>query len=229
MEDFEKLDYYELLGLSRDASSGEIKRAYRREIGRFHPDRYTAAGPAEQEYASRRAQQINEAYRVLSNLSLRSAYDRGHQTNAAPISSGPTRRSAPPPPSQPRDHLAELYDQAVAHMQAGRAIQAAATLRELLRLSPFYRDAAALLDQAEAAARPIPPAQSQFNRRHLMIGAVGGLALLGAGAIGWMLRRDQADTAIGSTLPPATTIPLSPTVAPAIAGVAVTTTAPPTA
>ena len=116
MHDFESLDHYEILGVSRNASTDEIKRAYRREIAKYHPDRFTNATPAEREYAELRAQRVNEAYRVLSDFGLRTTYKSG-----AP---SPRRaaRTTPTPPSH-RDYPAELYEQARQHLEADRPLQ----------------------------------------------------------------------------------------------------------
>ena len=42
--DFEQLDHYQLLNVARGASLNEIKKAFRREITSYHPDRYVRAG-----------------------------------------------------------------------------------------------------------------------------------------------------------------------------------------
>jgi molecular chaperone DnaJ len=68
-----KRDYYEVLGVPRDASDEDIKRAFRRAAQRHHPDVDTSTG------AEDRFKELNEAYRVLSDRQRRSAYDMfGH-------------------------------------------------------------------------------------------------------------------------------------------------------
>lgn len=69
-----KRDYYEVLGVSRDASPEEIKRAYKRAAMRYHPDR----NPDDPE-AERKFKEAAEAFEVLSDPERRARYDRyGH-------------------------------------------------------------------------------------------------------------------------------------------------------
>src|SRR5690554_4549609 len=68
-------DYYEILGVSRDVSAEEIKRAYRRLAMKYHPDR----NPGDAE-AEARFKECAEAYEVLADAERRSMYDRyGHE------------------------------------------------------------------------------------------------------------------------------------------------------
>jgi len=70
----DKRDYYEILGVSRDANQNDIKRAYRRLALEHHPD--VNSGNAE---AEARFKEINEAYQVLSDPEKREVYDHyGH-------------------------------------------------------------------------------------------------------------------------------------------------------
>ncbi|MBD2042131.1 molecular chaperone DnaJ [Microcoleus sp. FACHB-672] len=63
-------DYYEILGVSRDADKEEIKRAYRRLARKYHPD------VNKEEGAEERFKEINRAYEVLSEPEMRGRYDR---------------------------------------------------------------------------------------------------------------------------------------------------------
>jgi molecular chaperone DnaJ len=69
-----KRDYYEVLGVSRNASESELKSAFRNLARKYHPDVNDAPD------AEERFKEINEAYGVLSDADKRAAYDRfGHQ------------------------------------------------------------------------------------------------------------------------------------------------------
>ena len=69
-----KADYYEVLSVSKTASDGEIKTAYRKLAMQFHPDRNPGDKAAEEKF-----KECSEAYGVLSDPQKRAAYDRyGH-------------------------------------------------------------------------------------------------------------------------------------------------------
>ena len=66
----DKRDYYEVLGVSKDASQDEIKKAYRSLAKKYHPDVNKASDAAE------KFKEVNEAYEVLSDPQKRSTYDQ---------------------------------------------------------------------------------------------------------------------------------------------------------
>ncbi|KAM0674794.1 Molecular chaperone (DnaJ superfamily) [Gurleya vavrai] len=77
-----KRDYYEVLGVKKDASEDDIKRAYKRLALKFHPDRHANASEKEKQELTTKFQEIYEAYEVLSNAERKAEYDQfGHQGN----------------------------------------------------------------------------------------------------------------------------------------------------
>lgn len=108
-------NFYQLLSVDVGAPPEDIKRAFRNEIARYHPDKVQHLGKEFQEMAATRAAQLTEAYRILMNAELRAEYDRmltggaGAPPPAAPAASeGAASKRArepsrprPAPPSQP--------------------------------------------------------------------------------------------------------------------------------
>jgi molecular chaperone DnaJ len=73
----QKRDYYEVLGISREANAQELKSAYRKVALQYHPDRNPGNKDAEDRF-----KEASEAYEVLSNPEKRAKYDRfGHAEN----------------------------------------------------------------------------------------------------------------------------------------------------
>lgn len=70
----DKRDYYDVLGISKGASDDEIKKAYRREAKKYHPDLHPGDKEAEAKF-----KEVNEAYGVLSDADKKARYDQyGH-------------------------------------------------------------------------------------------------------------------------------------------------------
>ena len=100
----EKRDYYEVLGVGRDADDAQIKKAYRKLAKKYHPD--TNAGNAD---AEKKFKEITEAYDVLSDKEKRKMYDRfGHaafdQSGADGPGGGGYRKSYGGPQSGYREY-----------------------------------------------------------------------------------------------------------------------------
>ena len=92
--------HYELIGVESSADAETIKKAFRKEIAKYHPDKVTHLGAEFQEMASERAAELTAAYKILSDPGARAEYDEalrdGRPTPPIPGSRG----SAPPPAAQ---------------------------------------------------------------------------------------------------------------------------------
>src|SRR5689334_11978746 len=99
-----RVDPYAELDVSRDASSEEIRRAYRRVARRHHPDVNQDPGGAERFAAAARA------YEILSDPAARARYDNRFPR---PV---PVRRSPKPRPAVGRRAVLELTDREAAHL-----------------------------------------------------------------------------------------------------------------
>jgi curved DNA-binding protein CbpA len=103
--------YYEILEIASTAPADEVKRAFRVQIARYHPDKVQHLGKEFQAMAADRATELTEAYRILSDEGRRAEYDRtfddaGGRTSrvaasAAPAETGGAQPSAGPAPATP--------------------------------------------------------------------------------------------------------------------------------
>jgi molecular chaperone DnaJ len=95
-----KRDYYEVLDVGRDATDGEIKKAFRRLAIKYHPDKNPTDRVAEERF-----KEASEAYNILSDADKRAAYDRfGHAAFGAPGSAG-----APPSVGEVFEGIFDLF------------------------------------------------------------------------------------------------------------------------
>lgn len=103
--------HYELLDVARGAPPEEIKRAFRREIAKYHPDKVQHLGKEFQDIASVRAAELTQAYKTLTDAVLRAEYDATREappgvetassTPPEAPESAPPQRPPEPVPSQP--------------------------------------------------------------------------------------------------------------------------------
>jgi len=83
-------DAYAALGVTADASQGELKAAHRRAVRRWHPD--LAAAP-DREAATRRVQEVNVAYGLVRDAAARARYDAARSAPSAPVRAAGRPRS----------------------------------------------------------------------------------------------------------------------------------------
>ena len=136
--------FYQLLEIVPSASADEIKRAFRIQIARYHPDKVQHLGQEFQAMAAERAAELTEAYRILSDEQRRASYDgtlaSQGQTSAGLAGQGsPSRnaagRAAPVAPTEPVRAAHEPFsreratrDQVVRRATFGRVRQALETV-----------------------------------------------------------------------------------------------------
>jgi curved DNA-binding protein CbpA len=89
--------HYELLGVPPDADPDTIKKAFRREIARYHPDKVVHLGSEFQDMAATRAAELTVAYKTLTDTALRQEYDASVAAGLPP----PHMPQTPRPESRP--------------------------------------------------------------------------------------------------------------------------------
>ena len=120
--------HYELLSLTAAADADAIKKAFRREIARYHPDKVVHLGAEFQDLAATRAAELTVAYKTLSDGALREEYDASIAARTAPPHAAQPSRAQvgedekpapplvepdappPPPPGTPGRFASERAD-----------------------------------------------------------------------------------------------------------------------
>src|SRR4051795_174187 len=101
-----------MLSVARDAPADEIKKAFRREIARYHPDKVQHLGREFQEMASGIAADLTEAYRILMDPELRARYDEDLGGGGAASAPSAASRQAPGPDTRPAAAAAPVSEPA---------------------------------------------------------------------------------------------------------------------
>ena len=143
-------NYYELLEIASTASAEEVKRAFRQQIARYHPDKVQHLGKEFQAIAADRAAELTEAYRILSDAGGRAKYDAARAAEAP--AAAPASGAATPADEQPTDTGAPSPSGGPAPKRAGtpdgQFVQERASRDELMRKATMGRFREALAQVA---------------------------------------------------------------------------------
>jgi hypothetical protein len=155
--------YYELLDVPANAPGDEIKRAFRREIARYHPDKVQHLGNEFQEIAATRAAELTEAYRILMDEEARQRYDDG-------LAAAPARTAAAAPAPAPAPPVTPGVEP-VEPRPDRRFDQQRATTGDFVRKAVFAKLRTAVAAVSEGAtARTLPGMDAAYSLK-----AKGGL------------------------------------------------------
>ncbi|MEP6918314.1 MAG: DnaJ domain-containing protein, partial [Acidobacteriota bacterium] len=154
--------YYQLLSVADSVPADDIKRAFRREIARYHPDKVQHLGTEFQEIAAVRASDLTEAYRVLMDPDARRAYDQSLQPGVEPASSPASTSTQPasPAPDDPARPGAVADPEPAVPRPDGRFEKERATTGQFVRRATLSRVREAVAAVAGTAA---PVAGTEFD------------------------------------------------------------------
>jgi curved DNA-binding protein CbpA len=164
--------HYELLGVGRSSDLDTIRRAFRREIARYHPDKVMHLGRELQQLASERAAELTVAYTTLTNPEARAAYD----ASLAGQSSANGRGSAASHPARRDAGERTMADEVTsARPDDGRAARGGPGQHDILQRAALTRMRRALEDAVADADFPavngfdlacLSPTKPSLFRRH---------------------------------------------------------------
>jgi curved DNA-binding protein CbpA len=140
-------NYYDLLEIPPDSPAEEVKRSFRAQIARYHPDKVQHLGKEFQSMAADRAAELTEAYRILSDPGRRAEYDRAlaeagdapPPAAAAPATAQHQRAAEPQAPSPPMSTF-----EADPPLRSGQFKEERATRDEFVRKATVSRLRSAL-------------------------------------------------------------------------------------
>ena len=149
-------NYYDLLEIPPTSSSEEIKRAFRVQIARYHPDKVQHLGREFQSMAADRATELTEAYRILSDEERRADYDRLRPAGASarPSPAAPSAKSSgahgPSPPTAAPDAAVADDDRPKVQQRSGQFVQERASRDRFVRKATIDRFRQAFVQVAGA-------------------------------------------------------------------------------
>jgi len=145
--------HYEIIGVEPTATAEEIKRKFRQEIARYHPDKVQHLGMEFQELASLRAAELTAAYRVLMDEGQRAEYD-------SQIAEGTVAHAAPAPAAAPESSVPHTVafepPAAEERPSASRFQKEHATRDDFVRRAAMARFRSAVEAELEGC-QPLPP------------------------------------------------------------------------
>jgi curved DNA-binding protein CbpA len=134
-------NYYALLEIPPTSSGDEIKRAFRVQIARYHPDKVQHLGREFQAMAADRATELTEAYRVLSDLERRADYDKLRAAGAQPdVPPAPSPQpEAPSPATAAQEPADAASDRPARPPRSGQFVQERASRDRFVRRATMDR------------------------------------------------------------------------------------------
>lgn len=121
-----KLDYYRLLGVTKDSGKSDVKRAFLKITSKFHPDRHRDASPQIYQAIYDIFKRLNEGYRVLSDPDKRPLYDQQLAEGNVRFATGFRMSMVPKTPVETikSKEARQFYTKSVECLESGNIMQA---------------------------------------------------------------------------------------------------------